>query len=382
MADINNTNQQLIDQNYYSDNPGDSFIGFDTNNNPLFKHYWYGNGDGRFTARSEERASLDNWNMMMYQNNYNDPSNQVKRLEDAGLNPLYFLGQNAGTTPAAAGGNAQGHQMSSADGAFGQMMEAGSTAADTLLNTQKQAWEYDIAKRQLAIEDRKVGIQEAMLPYNQSNTESSTNKNLQDVEESKTRQEVMNEEINNLKKDGVIKDNQAEVLKANVAYIEQQTSLAHEMMQTESTKRAVNRAQAQLFNEQSTYYKEITKPTVDKIQSELKINEAEAQKIWKEVNNIMADTNLKNANAEMVKLQARLTEKYGDAEKVCSLINSLTSSWNNFCSGVHHSAGAAKDIVSAGSEVMDYTPLGMAKNVTKSGSRAFNNTHSNPRYTK
>lgn len=364
------------------------FVGYDVNNNPITEDYHF-HGDARYTARSEEAADISNWNMMLYQNNYNDPSNQVQRLRDAGLNPNFFLGNNAGTTPAGSGGSASGHQMTSASGqtgqaldALGQVANSTGNAANVLLQQQKQAWEYDIAKRELQLQDRQVAIQEAMLPYNQSNTESQTNKNVQDVEESKTRQEVMYKEIDNLVKDGVLKDEQASVLRANVTYIEEQTALAHEMQKTESSKRALNYAEANLFDTQSSYYKEITQPTVDKIKSELKVNDAEAKKIFKQISEIMADTDLKRANERMIQLQADLTEKYGDAEKVVAIINSGSQAFNNICSGINHlgeNVGASSLLKGAGKKA------GAVFNKAKSlfqkdgtGGRANQNTTTNP----
>lgn len=345
------------------------FVGYDTNNNPITEDYHF-HGDARYTARSEEAADISNWNMMLYQNAYNDPSAQVDRLRKAGLNPNFFLANNAGTTPAASGGNASGHSMTSANGKLGQVLDASRNAADTLLATQKQAWEYDIAQRELAIKDREVGIQEKMLPYNQKKTDTEASKNVQDVEESKSRQAVMQEEINNLKKDGVIKENQAKAIEANIAYTEQQTKLAHEQIGTEKTKQALNRAQAALSNTQSSYYKEITQPTVDKIMSELDVNKQEALKIFQEIGNLMAQEDQTKANTELIAKQAELAKRYGDAEKIVGLFNGIMQGWNSFFSGVHHATGAVND-------VLENTPVGAVKNVTKAGGRAYNNSNTN-----
>ena len=48
-------------------------------------------------ASANQQASANKWNllMQMYQNDYNKPINQMKRLKEAGLNPNLVYGQSA-----------------------------------------------------------------------------------------------------------------------------------------------------------------------------------------------------------------------------------------------------------------------------------------------
>ena len=137
----------------------DMFVGKDTYGNVLTDTRPF-KGDSRYTARSEDIARQFDWNMMEYQNWWNSPEQQLSRVEAAGLNPLFYLGGNSGTTPAASGGNQTGHSMTSADGSLEQALTASKAVSDSLLNTQKQALDYDIARRQQEIDMRRVNLEQ------------------------------------------------------------------------------------------------------------------------------------------------------------------------------------------------------------------------------
>lgn len=328
------------------------FVGYDNNNNPQFQDFNL-NYDSRQDARLQEAQNLSTWNMALYQNDYNSPKNQVQRLQDAGLNPLFFLGNNAGTTPAAGGSLSMGHGTGM-DSRLAQLQAAVDTTANTLLGgssnllqSQKQAQEYDIANKELRLRNKELGLEERRL--NQDIRESG-----QRITESQTRTDKIAQEIVNLAKEANLTDAQVVVAKNNASYIEQMTAESAERARTEKTQQYLNKANADKASAEAKTINALRNTQVDQAKATLKCTQQEAENLVAELEKIQAETDKDKAAAEYTKLQNRLIEKYGDAEKVVGLINSATQAWNNFWSGVHHGTSAVTD-------VLDYTPAGAVK---------------------
>lgn len=337
------------------------FVGYDSNNNPQFENFNL-NYDSRQDARLQEAQNMSAWNQILYSNEYNSPANQVQRLQDAGLNPLYFLGGNAGTTPSASASMSMGHGTGM-DSRLAQLQSAVDTAANTflggssnLLQSQKQAQEYDIANKELKLRGKELGLEERRL--NQDIRESG-----QRITESSSRVDKIAQEIVNLAKEADLTEAQTTVAKNNAAYIEQMTAESAERARTEKTQQVLNRANADKSSAEAKTINSLRDTQVEQAKATLKVTDQEAKNLVAEMEKIQAETDKEKAAKEYTELQNKLIQKYGDAEKVVSLINGMSQSWNNFWSGVHHGTSAASD-------VLDYTPAGTVKAAGKVAGKA------------
>lgn len=199
----------------------DYFVGQDSNGNPQFQDVSVHGDDARGNVREDSAANQYDWNKMVWQSDYNSATSQISRLQEAGLNPLFYS-SNVGNQGAGSGGSGSTSSLTSATGSTGQLLEAGKNASDALLQTQLQAQQYDIARRELNIKDRQTAIQESMLPYNQSNVSADTNlKNSQSRLNTKTIDKI-NGEIDLMVKQGNLTDEQAIQAKANTAVLTKQ----------------------------------------------------------------------------------------------------------------------------------------------------------------
>lgn len=314
----------------------DRFVGYDFTGNPITESYHF-KGDSRYTARSEEAADMSNWNMMMYQNQWNTPEQQLSRLEEAGLNPLFYLGGNAGTTPAASGGNAQGHSMTSANGEVGQVLEASKNAADSLLETQKQALDYDIQRRQQNLDLQRIKVEEGRL-------ENETNKTIQDIEESKSR----------------IKFNEAQIdrLAHENNWTDQQIANA----QTEMAKMNKEMEQIDVAMQEAGSRIDLNYATINKISHENKVLDAqvselaartglERQQVETEIAKIaefQASANLKTAEIEVQKGQKVVLAKTAEGIEIKNEQDRTYGGWERvqgIVSGYIHSAAEAVNTV-------------------------------------
>lgn len=300
----------------------DRFVGYDYANNPITEQYYF-HGDSRYTARSEEAADMSNWNMMLYQNQYNSPTEQLKRLEDAGLNPLYYLGQNAGTTPAASGGSAQGHSMSSKNGSLENILQAVNTvnqAADTGVAFRKQMLEYDVAKEANAINKQNADTQrmlvQAQVPLMQSQ---------QDYYDygltPKTEREIaqINQNIENLKSQKVLTDEQAKQATQNTQYLAALEGYYKQMQAVAGSQAALNYSMARYYGSQEAYTNLIAEPMADKLVQEAGMTKEQARKFSIDATNAIYSGNI-------LQFQARMLNKYGEAQQVGQLLDIFTKS--------------------------------------------------------
>jgi hypothetical protein len=145
----------------------------------------FGNSQRR---REQNRAFNQNKKMFDYQNAYNTPKNQMKRLKDAGLNPALMYGQ--GTT-----GNAVDYAKQQPaqleDIGTGLAQSAASGAQLSLINSQKKLNETNAEVRAIegAVKSGEFGIAKEMSKYQMAKLGAETKEigsrntlNLQTVE--------------------------------------------------------------------------------------------------------------------------------------------------------------------------------------------------------
>lgn len=314
----------------------DRFVGYDFTGNPITEAYHF-KGDARYTARSEEAADMSNWNMMMYQNQWNTPEQQLSRLEEAGLNPLFYLGGNAGTTPAASGGNAQGHSMTSANGQVGQVLEASKNAADSLLETQKQALDYDIQRRQQEIDLKRVGIEERRLG-------NETRKTTQEIEESGSRIKFNEAQIDRLGKENEWTDQQIANAQAEIAKMNKEMEQIDVAMQEAGSRIDLNYATIGKIAHENKVLDAQVSELAARTGLERQQVETEIMKVYE----LAASANLKTAEVEVQKGQKVVLEKTAEGIEIKNELDKTYGGWERvqgIVSGYVHSAAEAVNTV-------------------------------------
>lgn len=271
----------------------------------------------------------NDWNMMMWnkENEYNSPAAKLARLQAAGLNPLFYGLDGAGTASSLQSADLANQQAPQLDaGAIGSSM---SNLTSSLFN----AAQIEIQKKQIALRDKELDIRDRELAAKipgytavaEKDTEAAKLLAKQAANEEK-RGKIMDQEYDNAVKDGVIKDNQAAVLKAQKDNIIKATQLVEEQITTEKSKQALNYgltneaySRAKLNDAERKTIDAVREDTVRKAAAEADIAENEAKEIIERINLIVAQTDKTKVDAELARLEVELTKRYGDAERVAKI---------------------------------------------------------------
>lgn len=295
----------------------DRFVGYDYANNPITEQYYF-HGDARYTARSEEAADLSNWNMMLYQNQYNSPSEQVKRLEEAGLNPLFYLANNAGTIPAAQGGQAQGHQMTGKNGSLENLLQAANTvnaAVGTGAQMRKIANDYEVQSTKNDIDAYNAATQrklvDAQIPKIQAE-EDYYNYYLMP----KTQREIaqIDKQIDLLVKDGLIKDEQVNQIKAQTDQLRALESYYYSQVSLNYTQEQVNHALVKYYGSQGAYYNAIADPMARELEERAGFNKENARKVSHEATKAIWE-------GDILSFQSYLLHNYGKVKYIGEILD-------------------------------------------------------------
>lgn len=299
----------------------DMFVGKDTYGNVLTDTRPF-KGDSRYTARSEDVARQFDWNMMEYQNWWNSPAQQVSRLQDAGLNPLFYLGGNAGTTPAAAGGNQTGHSMTSANGSLEQALEASRAVSDSLLNTQKQALDYEIARRQQDIDLKRVGLEERQTAVQEKQLGLNAEKTKQEIEESRSRVSVNNATIEQIGKQNEWTDQQIAQSKAQEAVLKKQVDEV--VANIENLK-----SQTNLNNVSASRIRQMIPLELENLAATTNLTYHQASVEVEKMFNFCMDTNKKSVEIDIGRRQKVLIERQADGQLQTNLILAADADWRD-----------------------------------------------------
>lgn len=322
----------------------DRFVGYDYANNPLTEQYYF-HGDSRYTARSEEAADISNWNMMLYQNQYNTPSEQLKRIEEAGLNPLFYLGGNAGTIPAASGGQAQGHQMTSKNGSIENLLQAVNTAnaaASTGVEFRKMMNQYDVQKEANAINAYNAETQRML-----TNSQVPLNQSIQDYYDyylgPKTEAEKNKciEETNNLVKTGHLIESQKANVDQSTKELAALESYYNQMVKTAGSQEQLNYAMRQFYSSYSAYYSIIGPAMEKELVARAGMQNEEARKFAHEATNALW-------NGNILQFQARMLNKYGEAKFLGEVVDIWTGAAYKGVSAIDTAVGTVFNVASGG----------------------------------
>lgn len=295
------------------------FEGYDyASNAPIYETFHPTGTDAHNEMRSSEAANISNWNMMMYQNQYNAPSEQIKRLEEAGMNPLYYLGQNAGTTPAAAGGQAQGHAPGSRSGWIDQLLQGVNTvnaAVSTGKDLRQMMLNYDVQKEQNDIArinaNANAAVAGAQVPFIQAQ-EDYYNYFLS----RRTEAEVgkINAEIDVLHSQGKLNDELAKQAQANTQQLATLEQYYKEQIKTQHTIRDVNRALVGYYGSMSNYYTAIADPMAKELEERAGMNKEEARLFSHQATKAIYE-------GDILSFQSYLYHKYGENAKIAEISN-------------------------------------------------------------
>lgn len=230
----------------------------------------YANGRKTNAENLKLAEKQNEWNAAQVdkQNEYNSPSNQLQRLQDAGINPSLYYG----------GGNviSSGNQETVAQSA--NLANQQFNPLDIDMSAISNVGQSIVQSKQLKLESQKVSNETA-----QTNSAVSLN----------------NAQINNLVKDGVLKDTQAQNLKASSKLIAEQTLQVKantDLIGVETANRLID-----AYWKDDQYSAELRK-----VESEVFKNEQEALVARQKVQNLITDNKLTETeieiNGERVKL--------------------------------------------------------------------------------
>lgn len=296
-------------------------------------------------AEQQNAWNIDQWNR---ENIYNSPVNKLGRLQAAGLNPLFYGLDGANTASHLESANLANQEAPQVDAAA--IGNSFGTLASSLFN----AAQIQLEKKNLSLKDKQLTILDnelaAKLPGYKASASKDTEAAKLITEQAKNeekRGQLMDVEIDNARKEGIIKEEQAQVLQAQKDQIIKTTNYIQEQIQTEKTKQALNYALTGKANAETKKAVAETK-TIDatrddvirKMAAEADVTENEARKIIEEIGLIMAQTDKTKADAEMARLQVKYTERYGDAEHVVKIFAVACQGIENLVDAGVKAAGA------------------------------------------
>lgn len=298
------------------------FEGYDyASNAPIYEEFHPTGTDAHNAMRSQEAADISNWNKMLYENAYNSPTEQIKRLEEAGLNPLYYLGGNAGTTPSASAPGINGQSPGSKSGWIDQLLQGVNTmnaAVSTGKDFRQMMLNYDVQKEQNDIArinaNANAALAGAQVPYYHS---------LQDyydyAQTPKTQREIaqIDQQIKNLVAQEKLTEQQAKEAEANTQQLTALEAYYREQIKTQYTVRDVNRAMVGYYGSMSNYYSAIADPMANQLQEQAGMSKEQARLLSHQATNAIYQGNI-------LQFQAYLYNKYGENEKIANIANIWT----------------------------------------------------------
>lgn len=297
------------------------FIGKDSYGNPMYDNRPFA-GDARYTARGEDLDRQYDWNKMEAQNLYNSPTEQLKRLQEAGLNPMFFLGGNAGTTPAASGGGTGSHSMTSASGQLGQVLEAGRNLSDSLLNTQKQALDYDIARRQQNIDLKRVGLEERQTAVQEKQLGINRDVATQNIEESKSRIALNGASVEELASRKGLNEQKTAESKAQEAVLLKKVDEVQATIENLRSATDLNKIKVWEIRSMVPYQLENIAAMTNLSYHQASV---EVEKMW----NFMVDTEKKQVEVDLGKGQTLLIQRQADGQLYQNIITKSNADWQD-----------------------------------------------------
>lgn len=311
------------------------FVGSDTTGNPQYETFNM-NYDTRQSARLQEAQTLYNWNSMMYQNWYNSPEQQVERLQEAGLNPLFYLGHNAGTTPAATATSGL-NQGSGRDSRLDQAMGLTKNTADVLLESQKQAIDYDLQRRQQQLDLRRIKVEEGRLG-------NETRKTTQDIEESKSRMSVNEGQLERWAHENNWTDEDIAKMHAEIAKTNKEIDALEVSMREAGSRIDLNYANIGKITHENAVLDAQVSELAARTGLERQQVETEIMKVY----DLAASANLKTAEVEVQKGQKVVLEKTAEGIAIKNEQDRTYGGWERtqgIISGYIHSAAEAVNTV-------------------------------------
>lgn len=322
-------------------------------------------------AREQNDWNLAQWNR---ENVYNSPVNKLGRMQAAGLNPLFYGLDGSDTSSHLESANLANQEAPQIDTA------AVGNAFGTLASSLYNAAQVQLEKKSLALKDKQLNILDNELAARLPGYKASADKDTQaakligeQAKNEEKRGHLMDVEIDNARKEGIIKEEQAEVLKAQKDQIIQTTNYIQEQAKTEQTKQALNYALTGKANAETKKAVAETKTidavredTVRKMAAEADLTENEAKKVLEEIGLIMAQTDKTKVDTDMAKLQLKYAERYGDAEHVAKIFAVA-------CQGI-------ENLVDAGVKAAGAVATGGASGAAQSALEGAAKSRSNPVY--
>lgn len=292
------------------------FTGADVYGNPMYEWYSAQEDGTADDWEAAEMANIYDWNKSQFNNWYNSPEQQIKRLEAAGMNPLFFLANNAGNQPAQGPAGASAPNVKHANNKMSNILSASKNAADSLLSTQQQALDYDIKRRQQEIDLRRVKVEEGRL----GNETRGTNQN---IAESQSRMRFNDAQIERLGKENQWTDQQIANAQTENAKMTREIDLIGAEIGELASRVTLNEANAKKAFAEIPVLREQVKLISAQTGLTTQQTEESLAKCW----NFLADTQLKDVEIEVQEGQKVVLEKTAEGIEIKNEYDRTYGGW-------------------------------------------------------
>lgn len=242
-------------------------------------------------ARQQNDWNIQQWEREMA---YNSPANKLKLLEDAGLNPVWY-GANLGPT------ETQAPKSADLANQVAPQLDAGAIGSSlgNLTSSLIAAGNYNLQRKQQEIDKQRLDIEWAKV-------KNETRKTDQDITESQARVDNLKQTLDNLKKDGKIKDAQYDAAVKQLVLMDDE----HERFQLENEGLRLDNQQKQIFINQYA----------EQLATELNIKKEQAKELAALTLYYLNSADKVATDAYGQKLINWLTEELGYPEKLASIV--------------------------------------------------------------
>lgn len=291
----------------------------------------------------------NDWNLAQWEREkeYNSPSNQVKLLKEAGLNPLFYgssLGPNETQAP----------QSANLANQVAPQMDAGAIGSSLghLTDSVIAAGQYHLTKRAQDLEERKINIEEKRLGIDKNVAD-------QKIEESKYVCKQLEAHTQKLLEEKKLTEQEVENAKKQ-----------YELMEAERQKFQEEYEGIKLDNQQKQMFLD---QYADILAAELECKQEEAKQIAAAAYNYITAGDKNKAEQAGIELQTELDRQYGKLDRLGGVVSTGASLLGGLVSKVGRfvKIGKGAKAVAKG-----------AKAASKAKPYVFQNatSHSNPTY--
>lgn len=222
-------------------------------------------------ASRQNQWNLEQWNR---ENAYNSPSNKMKLLKEAGLNPDLMYGQGAGSLQAASS----------------PQMTAGEAAPP--MDYSKFMPNLELSSIAQNMANARLADAQARLANSQANKTDTENAGLKI--ENLFKPDLLTQTVENMKKDGRLTDNQSSEILSHISVLNNQSNYWREQYQ-------IAHLEGEKLQREKNYWDENFRSMADKLRGEADAAALQAFFVLANTFNLMSNTALNEAQTEFIR---------------------------------------------------------------------------------